>query len=159
MALVAPRRPSGGTAWWVPGEAAALADHLRCARESGRPALVLLDDVCSLAETDVEDLVLRLAAARGGEALVGAGSSAELAGAYRGLPVLLRRAGRGVLLGTGPRVEGEVLGLRSLPAPGPGPGAGFLVGGGGTAGTALPVRLAAPRRWAEHAPAASTVAG
>ncbi|WP_146099666.1 FtsK/SpoIIIE domain-containing protein [Kineococcus xinjiangensis] len=144
VALVRPTAaaaPPASLGCFAPGTGRELAAALDAARADGREALVLVDDLEELLDSDVEEVVLRRLAARGGERVVGAGRSADLAAAYRGLAVSLRRSGSGLLLGAGPRVDGEALGLRSLLAPGPGPGAGFLVAPGTGAGP-VPVRLA-----------------
>ncbi|GAB7193276.1 FtsK/SpoIIIE domain-containing protein [Kineococcus sp. NUM-3379] len=145
VALVVGReagREEPGGPVFPPGRGAELAAALDAAVDAGTPALVLADDVEALVDADVEDVLLRRLAAGTGERLVGAGVSADLAVAYRGLAVPLRRERRGLLLGTGRRVEGEVFGLRPLTAPGRGPGAGFVLPAGPGGEEAVPVRLA-----------------
>jgi S-DNA-T family DNA segregation ATPase FtsK/SpoIIIE len=86
--------------------------------------------------------VLAAVGRHGGEALVlAAGSAADLAAAYRGPAVTLRRGRTALLLRPAPG-DAELLGLRvpRTPLP-PRPGCGWLVAGG----EAARVQVARPR--------------
>ena len=118
-----------------PGELATLLDD--------RPAsVVLVDDAERLADTETEDVLLQWFKdpRRGGGALVVAGTAADMAATFRGLSVLARRSGQGLLLNPTSYADGDLLGVRlaMLPTGPPLPGRGVLVRGGET----IPVQVA-----------------
>ena len=105
-------------------------------------AFVVIDDVEGLVDTEAEDVVRqwfkRTGSAHG--TLIVSGTAAEMAASFRGLVVLARRSGRGVLLNPTTYAEGELLGARIAPgddAPRI-PGRGLLV----QDGHATPVQVA-----------------
>lgn len=94
--------------------------------------VVLADDIEALLDTPVEAALIELVRADGGSTVIGAGRTDDLAGAFRGLGVELRRRRTGVLLCPSPP-DGELLGIR-LPRglPERDPGRGWLVADGTT---------------------------
>ncbi|MCZ2806532.1 FtsK/SpoIIIE domain-containing protein [Modestobacter sp. VKM Ac-2983] len=88
--------------------------------------LVLADDLSSLS-AEVGDLLASLSSSTGRVTVVGAGTAAEVAGAFRGPAAALRRSRTAVLLRPAPG-DAEMLGLRvpRTPLP-PRPGSGWLV--------------------------------
>jgi S-DNA-T family DNA segregation ATPase FtsK/SpoIIIE len=99
------------------------------AREPGHPAVVVADEVTALPEAMAD--ALAALARPGGELLVlAAGGAPDLAGAFRGPTVALRRSRTALLLRPAPG-DAQVLGLRLPRAPLPArPGSGWLVDGG-----------------------------
>lgn len=75
------------------------------------PVVVLADDIESLVDSPVDSLLTGLIRDDRGITVVGAGRSDDLAGAFRGLGVDLRRRRTGLLLTPGP-MDGELLGVR-----------------------------------------------
>ncbi len=75
------------------------------------PAVVLADDIDSLVDSPIDGLLAGLVRDDRGITVVGAGRSEDLAGAFRGLGVDLRRRRTGLLLSPGPQ-DGELLGVR-----------------------------------------------
>ncbi len=124
-------RPGGvdagaGIEWMSPADPAALRTWV--AQQAPVP-VVLADDVAALPDAAAD--VLASVGRPGGEALVvAAGSAADLAAAYRGPAVTLRRSRTALLLRPVPG-DAELLGLRvpRTPLP-PRPGSGWLVAGG-----------------------------
>lgn len=105
-------------------------DALRAAA-TDVPAVVLVDDIESLVDSPADAVLSQLVREDRGLTVVGAGRSDDLAGAFRGLGVDLRRRRTGLLLTPAP-LDGELLGVR-LPR---GltermPGRGYLVENGG----------------------------
>lgn len=78
---------------------------------SAAPAVVLADDIESLLDTPADAVLSQLVREDRGVTVVGAGRSDDLAGAFRGLGVDLRRRRTGLLLTPGP-LDGELLGVR-----------------------------------------------
>ncbi|MEO7745933.1 MAG: FtsK/SpoIIIE domain-containing protein [Actinomycetota bacterium] len=113
-------------------DAPGLAEHL--ARD---PALVVLVDDAELLDPRVDEALDAQARHRGPAALVLAGTTAGLLGAYRGAAATVRSARTGVLLAPTP-ADGELLGVRTEPADRPGPGRGVLV----VAGDHTPLQVA-----------------
>jgi S-DNA-T family DNA segregation ATPase FtsK/SpoIIIE len=118
------------------------AGELRRLLEQRPDCTVVADDVERMTDSEVEDVVLQWfkRAGRGGGLLVVAGSSTDLAGQFRGLSVVARRPGQGVLLNPTTYADGELLGVR-VGTPESGdlvPGRGLLVRGG----TTTPIQLA-----------------
>ncbi len=106
-------------------------------------AFVVIDDVESLVDTEAEDVVLQWfkRTGSGSGRLIVSGTATEMAASFRGLVVLTRRSGRGVLLNPTTYAEGDLLGVRIAPgddAPRI-PGRGLLVQDGHT----VPVQVAA----------------
>jgi len=91
------------------------------------PVVVLADDIESLVDSAADAVLAGLVRDDRGITVVGAGRSDDLAGAFRGLGVDLRRRRTGVLLTPGP-LDGELLGVR-IPRglAEPMPGRGYLV--------------------------------
>ncbi|WP_226345199.1 FtsK/SpoIIIE domain-containing protein [Agilicoccus flavus] len=88
--------------------------------------LVLVDDLERLADTPVEDALLRLLAVhRPDRTIVAAGDSTRVAASFRGLAPALRRSARGILLCPGP-ADRDVLGLAPPVGEAPFPGRGAL---------------------------------
>ena len=105
-------------------------------------AFVVIDDVESLVDTEAEDVVLQWFKRTGSASgrLIVSGTATEMAASFRGLVVLTRRSGRGVLLNPTTYAEGDLLGVRIAPgedAPRI-PGRGLLV----QDGHAVPVQVA-----------------
>jgi S-DNA-T family DNA segregation ATPase FtsK/SpoIIIE len=104
---------------------------LRAWVEAGasRLAVVVADDVGSLPEA-MADALGSLGRPAGPVVVLAAGSAPELAGAFRGPTVALRRSRSALLLRPAPG-DAELLGLRvPRTRPPPRPGAGWLVAGG-----------------------------
>jgi S-DNA-T family DNA segregation ATPase FtsK/SpoIIIE len=103
---------------------------------------VVVDDVERLLDTEAEDVVtqwFKSAERLAGSLLVG-GNASELSSMFRGLSVLARRAGQGVLLQPSSYADGDLLGVR-LPTTGIReriPGRGLIVHDG----TVEPVQIA-----------------
>ncbi len=103
---------------------------------------VVVDDVERLLDSEAEDVVtqwFKSAERVAGSLLVG-GNASELASMFRGLSVLARRSGQGVLLQPSSYADGDLLGVR-LPSAGIGeriPGRGVIV----QDGSAQPVQVA-----------------
>ncbi|MCZ2838641.1 FtsK/SpoIIIE domain-containing protein [Modestobacter sp. VKM Ac-2985] len=97
-----------------------LAGHEACR------VLVLADDLSSLSD-EVGDLLASQSSSTGRVTVIGAGTAAEVAGAFRGPAAALRRSRTAVLLRPAPG-DAELLGLRvpRTPLP-PRPGSGWLV--------------------------------
>ncbi|MCZ2849998.1 FtsK/SpoIIIE domain-containing protein [Modestobacter sp. VKM Ac-2978] len=96
------------------------------ARHEERRVLVLADDLSSLSD-EVGDVLTALGSTPGRTAVVGAGTAAEVAGAFRGPAAALRRGRTAVLLRPAPG-DAELLGLRLPRTPLPArPGSGWLV--------------------------------
>ncbi|WP_156119335.1 FtsK/SpoIIIE domain-containing protein [Modestobacter caceresii] len=96
------------------------------ARHEVCPVLVLADDLSSLSD-EVGDVLTALGSTPGRTAVVGAGTAAEVAGAFRGPAAALRRSRTAVLLRPAPG-DAELLGLRLPRTPLPArPGSGWLV--------------------------------
>ncbi len=110
--------------------------------EASPEAYVIVDDVERLMDTEAEDVVLQwfkgLPPGSGGLAV--GGSASEMAAMFRGLSVVARRSGHGVLLSPTSYADGDLLGVRIGPsdAAGPIPGRGLLV----RDGTATPIQVA-----------------
>jgi S-DNA-T family DNA segregation ATPase FtsK/SpoIIIE len=99
------------------------------AATAGRLAVVVVDDVGSLPDA-MADALGPLGRPAGAVVVLAAGSALELAGAFRGPAVALRR-NRTALLLRPARGDAELLGLRVPRTPLPTrPGAGWLVAGG-----------------------------
>jgi S-DNA-T family DNA segregation ATPase FtsK/SpoIIIE len=116
-------------------------DRLRSLVAERPDSCLLIDDAERLADSEMEDVVLQWfkGSGSGRGALVVAGSSAEMTLAFRGLSVVARRSGQGILLGPTSYAEGELLGVRTPSAHAPSiPGRGLLV----RAGQAIPVQVA-----------------
>jgi S-DNA-T family DNA segregation ATPase FtsK/SpoIIIE len=97
--------------------------------EPERPAVVVADDVTSLPDT-MADALGALGRPGGNLPILVAGAAPELAGAFRGPTVALRRSRTALLLRPTPG-DGQLLGLRLPRAPLPArPGSGWLVVGG-----------------------------
>lgn len=113
-------------------DAAPLQHALDRARDDGCPAVVLVDDVEHLEGRPVDAVLQRLlaAAATGGEVVVAAGATSELARRFSGLVHQLRRPGAGVVLGPAGPMDGDVLSAR-LPVGPQMPGRGYVVRRGG----------------------------
>jgi S-DNA-T family DNA segregation ATPase FtsK/SpoIIIE len=110
------------------------------AAEPGRPAVVVADDVPGLPDATA-DALAALARPGGPLLVLAAGAAPELAGAFRGPAVPLRRSRTALLLRPGAG-DGQLLGLRLPRAPLPArPGSGWLV----VAGTATRVQVARRR--------------
>jgi S-DNA-T family DNA segregation ATPase FtsK/SpoIIIE len=149
--LLTPRRSPLRTMSLVPGvvtvldadaSAQAFTDAVAKAR---RPLVVVIDDL-ELVPLDgplPQALLEHLASIRdSGEAVIAAGSTADVMAGYRGLPKEIRRSRSGVLLTPQSYTEGETFGLklpRSTGGPAPA-GRGLLVIGG----LAEPVQVALP---------------
>jgi S-DNA-T family DNA segregation ATPase FtsK/SpoIIIE len=75
---------------------------------------VVVDDVERLLDTEAEDVVTQWvkSAARVSGSLLVAGNASELASMFRGLSVLARRSGQGVLLQPSSYADGDLLGVR-----------------------------------------------
>lgn len=105
---------------------------------------VLVDDVERLLGSECEEVLLHWfsSSARGDGALVIAGTTADLASVFRGLPVAARRSGQGLLLQPDTSAAGDLLGVRVEPASYGDrvPGRGVLV----TDGHCMPVQVALP---------------
>ena len=113
-------------------DAAGLAGHL--ARDPG--LVVLVDDV-ELLGPGLDAALDALARHRGPAAIVLAGTTAALLGAYRGTAATIRSARTGVLLAPTP-ADGELLGVRAVSTDRAGPGRGVLV----VAGHQTPLQVA-----------------
>lgn len=114
---------------------------VRARIESAPRCFVLVDDVERLAESETEDVVLQWFkdVRRGAGGLVVAGTSADIAARFRGLAVVARRSGQGVLLGPTSPIDGDLLGIRLAATPGVSrPGRGVLV----RAGQVTPIQVA-----------------
>ncbi len=100
----------------------------------------LADDAETLHDTPVERPLLGLlkADAAAGSALLLAGSTAEMAGSFRGLTVEARRGRTGLLLGALGPADGDLLGVRAPRGDGSATGRGLLV----LRGRATPVQVA-----------------
>jgi DNA segregation ATPase FtsK/SpoIIIE, S-DNA-T family len=98
------------------------------ARDTGRPAVVVADDVGALPEATA-DALAALVRPGGDLVVLAAGDAHELAGTFRGPAAVLRRTRTALLLRPAPG-DAELLGMR-LPrtAPPARPGAGWLVAG------------------------------
>ena len=73
--------------------------------------VVLADDIEALVDTPIDGLLAELVDADDGTVVIGAGRVDDLAGAFRGVGVRLRRRRTGLLLNPGP-LDGELLGVR-----------------------------------------------
>ncbi|MGI8694778.1 MAG: FtsK/SpoIIIE domain-containing protein [Geodermatophilaceae bacterium] len=100
------RSLSGVPAVISPGDGEALR-----AATAQSPAVVLADDIESLVDSPVDAVLTSLVRDDRGVTVVGAGRSDDLAGAFRGVGVELRRRRTGLLLTPGP-LDGELLGVR-----------------------------------------------
>jgi S-DNA-T family DNA segregation ATPase FtsK/SpoIIIE len=99
------------------------------ARSAGSPAVVVADDIGTLPDP-LLDVLGSLGRPHGELIVLAAGGAAELAGAFRGPVVALRRTRTALLLRPGPG-DAELLGLRTPRTPLPArPGCGWLVEGG-----------------------------
>ena len=119
-----------------PGDATALEQQL-----AAHPDLVVLaDDAETLHDTPVERPLSALlrADATGGALLLLAGSTAELAGSFRGLTVEARRGRTGLLLGALSPVDGDLFGVRLPRSDAVPTGRGVLV----RRGQVMPVQVA-----------------
>jgi S-DNA-T family DNA segregation ATPase FtsK/SpoIIIE len=110
---------------------------------TGRLAVVVADDVGTLPDP-VADALGSLARPGGHLVVLAAASAADLAGAFRGPTVALRRSRTALLLRPAPG-DAELLGLRvpRTPLP-PRPGAGWLVLGGAVTRVQVARRRTAP---------------
>lgn len=90
--------------------------------------VLLIDDVCALVDSEIEESLARYAAKASstGAVVVASGDIDQLSGNYRGLVGELRRRGTGVLLMPS-RTDGELFALRCPKLDRPRPGNGFLV--------------------------------
>ncbi|NHN56463.1 FHA domain-containing protein [Calidifontibacter sp. DB0510] len=126
-------------AWVAPGASAGIPDGVMLLPPDDEAAverwcqehpngLVLVDDLDQLFGCPAEDPLLdHLAASRmTGGAVIAAGTSAELATAFRGLAADLKRRRTGVILSPG-RHDGEIFGIQLPPQERGGPGRGLLV--------------------------------
>ncbi len=121
---VCPRRsPLTDGPWPVlaADDAPGLADHL-----ARVPGLVVLVDDAELLGRDLDAALDALARHRGPAAIVLAGTTAALLGAYRGAAATIRSARTGVLLAPAP-ADGELLGVRTEPTDRARAGRGVLV--------------------------------
>jgi S-DNA-T family DNA segregation ATPase FtsK/SpoIIIE len=99
------------------------------AESAGRPAVVVVDDVTALPEATA-DALTGLTRPAGELVVLAAGGAPELAGAFRGPTVALRRSRTALLLRPAAG-DAQLLGLRVPRAPLPArPGSGWLVAGG-----------------------------
>lgn len=139
IAVVTGRRSALRTLAGVHVVGPADSEALRAAT-TRQPAVVLADDIELLLDTPVDSVLAGLVRADAGVTVVGAGRSEDLAGAFRGLGVDLRRRRTGLLLTPGP-LDGELLGVR-LPRglAERAPGRGYLV----EHGTLTRVQVALP---------------
>ncbi len=96
--------------------------------EANPDGTLLVDDVSSIADTDLEDTLVDFAsrASTTGAVVFAAGEPGDLAATYRGLIGELRRRGTGVLLMPN-RTDGELFALRCPKLDRPRPGNGYLV--------------------------------
>ena len=124
------------------------------AASAGRPAVVVADDVTALPEATADGLAA-LARPAGELLVLAAGGPPELAGAFRGPTVALRRNRTALLLRPAPG-DAQLLGLRVPRAPLPArPGSGWLV----VAGTVTRVQVARRRTAAPAVPRRPAVDG
>jgi DNA segregation ATPase FtsK/SpoIIIE, S-DNA-T family len=103
---------------------------------------ILIDDVERFADTEMEDVLLRWFKdpRRSSGSLVVAGTTSSLATTFRGLSVVARGSGQGILLNPTSYSDGDLLGVRLSAVPaGPGvPGRGLLV----SDGSVTPIQVA-----------------
>jgi S-DNA-T family DNA segregation ATPase FtsK/SpoIIIE len=124
------------------GDVAALREWA-AAEHGSAPRLVVVDDLASLPE-GVGDLLAALALPGGGLHVLASGTAAELAGAFRGPAVTLRRSRTVLLLRPHPG-DAELLGLRTPRTPVPArPGAGWLIDPAGATRVQVARRRTAP---------------
>jgi S-DNA-T family DNA segregation ATPase FtsK/SpoIIIE len=88
--------------------------RLRTLLASGPDLCVVVDDVEHLLDTEAEEVVLHWfkSPTRGAGSLLVAGRAADLSGLFRGLSVVARRSGQGVLLHPSSYADGDLLGVR-----------------------------------------------
>lgn len=115
--------------------------EIRARIDSTPRIFVLVDDVERLADSETEDVLLQwfkdLRPGAGG--LLVAGTSADIAASFRGLAVVARRSGQGILLSPTSPMDGDLLGVRLAATPDVGrPGRGVLV----SAGHITPIQVA-----------------